>query len=230
MSHKMTRRAEMRLAAVKRGVDWAPSADLAQREIRRTRRRLYRRHRRNVLLFIIIFSLLAGGAIFYFGFDLVTLRGSGMRPTLNGGDMVICVKQSMLNRLMGIIPEDYRKIKQNDLVLVRYRQPSQAEDGEEQEAAPSMLVIKRVIGLGGDTFDSGGGQLILNQESLVGDLGYSDLIYPVQVPAGRMFLMGDDNAISIDSRSRAFGMPSEADVEARPLAVVWPLFAIGPVS
>ena len=227
MARKMTRRAQVRLAAAKRGVDWAPSVELARKEIRRTRRRLYRRHRRKVLLFIIVFSLLAGGAIFHFGFDLVTLRGSGMSPTMNGGDMVICVKQSMLNRLAGIIPEEYRKIKQNDLVLVRYTPPSAT--GEDRKSR-SMLVIKRVIGTGGDEFDSGGGQLILNQESLVGDAGNSDLIYPIRVPAGRLFLMGDDNAVSIDSRRRAFGMPAESDVQARPLAVVWPLFAIGPVN
>ena len=165
--------------------------------------------------------------VFHFGFDLVTLRGSGMSPTMNGGDMVICVKQSMLNRLAGIIPEEYRKIKQNDLVLVRYTPPSAT--GEDKKSR-SMLVIKRVIGTGGDEFDSGGGQLILNQESLVGDTGNSDLIYPIRVPAGRLFLMGDDNAVSIDSRRRAFGMPAESDVQARPLAVVWPLFAIGPVN
>lgn len=227
MAHKMTRRAEVRLATVKRGVDWAPTVEMAEREIRRTRRRLYRRHRQNVLLFIIVFSLLAGGAIFHFGFDLVTLRGSGMSPGMNGGDRVLCVKQSLLNRLMGIIPEDYRKIERNDLVLVRYVPPSESGDGEDPSA---MMIIKRVIGLGGDTFDVGGGQLILNQDTLVGDTGGSDLSYPVRVPAGRMFLMGDNSAVSIDSRRRVFGMPAEADVEARPLAVVWPLFAIGPVS
>lgn len=227
MAHRMTRRAELRLAAVKRGLSWVPSRELAKKEIRRTRRRLYRRHRRKVLLFILIFSLLAGGAIFYFGFDLVTLRGSGMSPTMNGGDMVLCVKQSMLNRLAGIIPEEYRRIRRNDVVLVRYRPPSA---NDEEPGVPAMLVIKRVIGQSGDEFDVGGGQLILNQETLVGDAGNSDLVYPVKVPAGRMFLMGDDTAVSIDSRRRAFGMPAEADVEARPLAVVWPLFAIGLVK
>lgn len=222
MAHKMTRRAQVRLANAKRGLSWVPSIELAQREIMRTRRRRYRLHRRRVLIFILAFSLLLGGAIYYFGFDLVTIRGSGMSPTMNGGNMVLCVKQSMLNRLRGIIPDYYCEIKRNDLVLVRYT--------PEDEPDKSMLIIKRVIGVGGDVFDAGGGQLIINQDRLVGDTNESDLVYPVRVPGGQMFLMGDFNAVSIDSRRRAFGMVNEADVEGRPLAVVWPLFAIGPVS
>ena len=232
MSFKMSRRAEVRRAAAKRGLTWVPSVDSAQREIRRTRRRLYRRHRRNVLIFILIFSVLVGGVIFHFGFDLVTLRGAGMSPTLNGGNMVLCIKQSLLNQLAGIVPEDIRKIDRNDVVLVRYREPSEqdGEDETDRDSAPSTLIIKRVIGLGGDQFDEGGGELILNQSSLVGQSGSSDLVYPVKVPAGEMFLMGDNSAASIDSRRRAFGMVDETDVEGRPLVVVWPLFAVGRVS
>ena len=229
MSLKMTRRAEVRRAAAKRGLTWVPSVDSAKREIRRTRRRLYQQHRRNVLIFILIFSMLAGGAIFYFGFDLVTLRGAGMSPTLNGGNMVLCIKQSLLNQLAGIIPEEIRRIDRNDVVLVRYREPSMSDE-DDKDDAPSTLIIKRVIGLGGDQFDEGGGELILNQSALVGYSGNSDLVYPVRVPAGELFLMGDNSAASIDSRRRAFGTVDEADVEGRPLAVVWPLFAIGRVS
>lgn len=237
MSYRKTRSAEARLAAAKRRLTWVPTPEVAWREIRRTRRRLYRLHRRRVLVFIIIFALLVGGVVFYFGFDLVTLRGAGMNPTLAGGDMVLCVKQSLLNRLIGIIPDDFQTIRRNDVVLVKYTPPSEEEDttgdaenAEEKEPEQSLMLIRRVIGVGGDAIDAGGGELILNQSELVGQTGNSDLVYPVNVPPGQLFLMGDQSAVAIDSRLRAFGLVNVDDVVGRPLAVVWPLSSIGLVS
>lgn len=224
MPRKTTRRAEVRRESIRQGVSWTPSAEMAEGEIRRARRRKYRRHRTHVFLTILFISLALGGAIFYFGFDLITLQGSGMAPTLSGGQWVLCVKQQLLNELSGIVPEDYRRISKGDLVLFRYR------DDEEEEDARDLLLIRRVIGTGGDVIDEGGGELILNQSELVGMRGESDLIYPITVPAGRMFLLGDQPDIAIDSRMRTFGMVAEADVVGRPLIVIWPLFAIGGVK
>lgn len=226
MAYKSPRRAEVRLAAAKRGLSWVPSIESAKREIRRTRRQRYRRHRRNVLIFIIVFSLLAGAGIFYYGFDIVTLQGASMSPAMDSGNMVLCVKQRLLNRLAGLIPEEYRSIERGDPVLLSYKLKSD----QEGDAAQTLLIMKRVIGVGGDVLDSGGGELILNQDKIVGSAGDSDLVYPVRVPAGRMFVTGDQSSVSIDSRHRAFGMVAEADVVGRPLAVVWPLFAVGLVN
>lgn len=230
MPSKTTRRAQVRRKAIDRGVTWAPTVEMAQREIRRVRRRNYRRHRSNVRIFLVIFSLLVGAATFYFGFDLVTLRGAGMEPTLSGGYRVLCIKQSLLNRLAGIIPEDWRGIDRKDLVLIRCRLESEAAEEDEEEETQTALMIRRVTGIGGDDIDSGGGQLILNQSELVGDVGNGDLVYPVKVPAGRLFVTGDQSAVAIDSRMRLFGMVAESDVVGRPLLVVWPLYAFGPVT
>lgn len=201
---------------------WAPSAEDARREIRRTKLRRYRRHRRRALAVVLALALAAGAAAFHFAFDIVSVRGTGMSPTLQTGEWVLCIRQSLLDGLRGLVPEEKRRVRRNDLVLLDYA------DGEAPRR--SALLVRRVIALGGDSVDAAGGEIIINQDYTAGDVGTSDLVYPVTVPRGRMFVAGDYRAVSIDSRNRAFGMAAEADVVGRPVAVVWPVFAIGPVK
>ena len=228
MAVKATRRSSLRRARATKGrPDWVPSADSAQQEIRRVRAARYRRHRQNVLLFIAVLAMAAGYVAFRLGFELVRVQGSGMSPTLESGSMVLCVKQSVLDALAGIVPEDVRRIGRDDLVLIDYRVEP---DGEACKKARSALLIKRAVAMAGDEIDAAGGEIIVNREWTAGSLGSSDLVYPVVVPSGAMYALGDNRALSVDSRQRAFGMVAEADVIARPLAVVWPVYAVGLVK
>ena len=228
MAVKATRRSSLRRARATKGrPDWVPSADSAQQEIRRVRAARYRRHRQNVLRFIAVLALAAGSVAFRLGSELVRVQGSGMSPTLESGSMVLCVKQSVLDALAGIVPEDVRRIGRDDLVLIDYRVEP---DGEARKKARSALLIKRAVAMAGDEIDAAGGEIIVNREWTAGSLGSSDLVYPVVVPSGAMYALGDNRALSVDSRQRAFGMVAEADVIARPLAVVWPVYAEGLVK
>ena len=158
MAKRASRRAMVRRESIRRGVTWAPTIPMAQRELRRTRVRRYRRHRQDVLIAILVVSLLLGTAVYYFGFDIVLMRGAGMSPTLRSGDRVLCIKQSLLDALQGIIPDETREVHRGDLVLMRYT-PERETAGEEDDAeAPSALLIKRVTALGGDELDAGGGE------------------------------------------------------------------------
>lgn len=227
MAVKGTRLSARRAWARRRQSDWAPSAENAEREIRRTRRARYRRHRQNVLLFIAAISLALGYLVYSQGFLLIRIEGTGMSPTLQSGAMVLCVRQTALDKLVGIIPEDVRRVGRNDLVLINYSVPP---DGETYRRIRSAMLVKRVIGLGGDQIDTGGDEIIVNREDTAGRLIYSDLVYPVVVPTGRMYALGDNRALSVDSRQRSFGMVAEADVIARPVLVVWPVYAMGLVE
>lgn len=227
MAVKGTRLSARRAWARRRQSDWAPSAENAEREIRRTRRARYRRHRQNVLLFIVAISLALGYLVYSQGFLLIRIEGTGMSPTLQSGAMVLCVRQTALDKLVGIIPEDVRRVGRNDLVLINYSVPP---DGETYRRIRSAMLVKRVIGLGGDQIDTGGDEIIVNREDTAGRLIYSDLVYPVVVPTGRMYALGDNRALSVDSRQRSFGMVAEADVIARPVLVVWPVYAMGLVE
>lgn len=223
MSVNRTRRFRLRRNARRRD-PWVPSSEAARREIRRTQLRRYHRHRSNVLLFILFFAILFGGTVYYFCFDLVAAQGVGMSPAIESGSRVLCLKQSILNKLIGIVPESFRRVERGDVVLVRYRLYPDSED------SPTALLLRRVIATGGDEIDEGGGELILNREELVGWTGAGDLVYPIRVPAGKLFLLGDQSSLSVDSRMRSFGMIDETDVTGRALLVVWPLFSAGPVS
>ena len=126
MSRKATRLSDVRRARAQRArPDWVPDVDLARREVRRLRVARYRRHRQDVAFLIAVIAFALGYLIFYLGFDLVNVRGAGMDPTLPGGSMVLCVKQSALDKLAGLIPEDVRRLQRDDLMLLRHPFPKE---------------------------------------------------------------------------------------------------------
>lgn len=224
MAERGTRRwRERRARAARQRPDWVPSAEVARNEIRRIRLSRYRRHRQNVLFFVAVLSMALGYLAFSLGFELVKVEGTGMSPTLESGNLVLCVKQEALDKLAGIVPEELRRIRRDDLVLINY---GVEPDGVTHKKMRYALLIKRVIGRGGDEIDAAGGELIVNRANVAGDMGTSDLIYPVVVPTGELFALGDNRELSVDSRHRAFGMVAESDVIARPVAVVWPIYAM----
>ena len=58
-------------------------------------------------------------------------------------------------------------------------------------------------------------------------LGECNIEMPYQVPDGRFFVMGDDRAISLDSRTTAVGTVSAEQLVGRVVLRVWPLGSIG---
>ena len=147
MARKATRLSDVRRARARRErPDWVPSADNARREVRRMRMGRYRRHRQNVAFFIAVFSFALGYLLFSLGFELVTVQGTGMHPTLESGSMVLCVKQSALDKLVGLVPENLRRLQRNDLMLIHYRV---APDGEVHKRERSVLLIKRAAAMAG---------------------------------------------------------------------------------
>ena len=212
-----------RRRALRRRAEYVPSAEAAQREIRRAQRRRTRRRRRNALLIALLLALALGAATFYYCFDVVVARGGGMTPTIEGGSVVLCARQSFMDQLRGIIPEQQRRIGHDSLVLVKAASEDETDEGD------GVLLIRRVAAMGGDVIDLAAGELILNESSVIGEAGDTDRVYPITVPDGWLFVMGDHRGLSIDSRVRAFGYVRQSDVVGRPLAVIWPVFAIGAV-
>ena len=95
----------------------------------------------------------------------------------------------------------------------------------------NKLIIKRLIGLGGDMIDIdeeghvavNGGRL--DEESYISEyvLGLCDLDFPYEVPAGSCFVLGDNRDNSTDSRATNFGCISEEEMVGKVLIRVWPL-------
>lgn len=92
----------------------------------------------------------------------------------------------------------------------------------------NIYLCKRVVALGGDTVAVHDGFLWLNgkaqhesyvTEAMAGTYG------PYKVPAGHVFVMGDNRNDSHDSRS--FGSVPASDILGRASAVIWPLGRVG---
>ena len=129
------------------------------------------------------------------------VHGQSMEPNLHTDQRLIIEKVSY--RLHG--PQ------RGDIVVIRL---------EEYE----IPLIKRVIGLPGETVEVRGSQLYINGElqaegylpdALQRDYG------PAQVPEGHVFVMGDNRNASNDSRS--FGAVHMSQIVGRAWLSYWPL-------
>ncbi len=144
------------------------------------------------------------------------IPSGSMLPTLQVGDRIVVDKLSYRLHAVG----------RGDVVVFR-RPPL--------EHAPYADLVKRVIGLPGDTVASEGGRVYINGKPLAepwlpqpvplttpspAPQAFS-LDHPYTVPAGEYFVMGDNRTDSEDSRY--FG-PIPADlVVGRMVFVAWPL-------
>ena len=171
-----------------------------------------RRSLRELLLVLLAAALLAGGSMFFFRAALV--RGSSMEPTLRDGDGIF------------VQTAGYHQPRQGDIVAIR------AKDRQGKH------LIKRIIAREGDTvqidFEAGmvfvNGQLLeepyINEATTLS----GDIPFPVTVPPGCFFVLGDNRNHSQDSRSSALGFVPLDDIEGRAVFRFAPLSRFGPIE
>lgn len=156
----------------------------------------------------VVCSVLAVVLVFTFVVRIVGVSGRSMRETLQNGDKLLVVN--------GYLCGDYRR---GDVVIF---QKSGFENGE--------LIVKRVIATEGQTvdIDFAAGQVFVDGEALeepyIREPTWLDegLEFPVTVPEGCVFVMGDNRNDSKDSRYEGLGPLDIRHIVGRAVLLVLP--------
>ena len=136
-----------------------------------------------------------------------------MQPTFYSNDYVVVSKQSY---------SIFGDIERGDVIV--FRSSLLDENGDQKS------LIKRVIGLPGDTIEIKNGYVILNgvtnQEDYLAEQGVSGEMEQITVDEGKIFVMGDNRAVSQDSRSPEVGQVDQDTVIGKVVLRIFPLDSI----
>lgn len=182
-----------------------PSYEQLEAELNRIR---YKRRYRSVLkstLYTLITVAAVAVLVATLWLPVLQIYGSSMTPTLRDGEIVFSVKTT------DMVPGDVIAFYYNNKILV-----------------------KRVIAGPGDWVNiSPDGTVYVNGEMLEEPyleekaFGDADIELPYQVPDGRIFVMGDHRATSVDSRHIAVGCVAEEQIVGKIVFRVWPVDRLG---
>ena len=169
-----------------------------------------KRFRASVISTLMTLVVVAAAAVLVAVLVLPILRiyGQSMSETLDNGDIVVSVKTADLET--------------GDIVAFYYN---------------NTILVKRVIGQSGDWIDiAKDGTVSVNQQELEEPYldkkayGEIDISLPYQVPEGRIFVMGDNREISIDSRTMMIGCVAQEQIVGKIIYRVWPFGKLGGIK
>ena len=162
---------------------------------------------RDIVIAIII------AAIILFFFKPIIIQQESMQPTFYSNDYVVVSKQSY---------SIFGDIERGDVIV--FRSSLLDENGDQKS------LIKRVIGLPGDTIEIKNGYVIVNgvtiQEDYLAEQGGSGEMEQITVDEGKIFVMGDNRAVSQDSRSPEVGQVDQDTVIGKVVLRIFPLDSI----
>ena len=133
----------------------------------------------------------------------VKVNGSSMYPTLKGDEIMLLNKLGSIDRF--------------DIVVLKL-------DGDDDN------LIKRIIGMPGETVEIKENQIYINDELLEDPYGYGVTynIDPVTLGSDEYFILGDNRNISLDSR--VFGKIHESEIKGTTNFIMYPFSKIGKVE
>lgn len=155
------------------------------------------RHNRDALEWYeaVVLALVAVALVFTFGVRMIRVQGESMLPTLQSGQRLL-------------ITSFPRELTYGDIVII------------DEYTSYGKPLVKRVIGMEGDTIDIDfeAGVVYRNGEAL--DEPYTaeptylqeTMEFPVTVPEGCIFVLGDNRNYSTDSRDERVGFVDLRDV------------------
>lgn len=150
-------------------------------------------------------AVIAAFIVFCLVFRVIGVEGGSMMPTLHDGDWVAVSGLSV-------------NIERGDIVIIT------------QPWERNVPIVKRVIAKGGDTVDIDFmlGEVYVNgiklDEPYIDEpttLRY-DVEFPLTVPEGEVFVMGDNRGDSLDSRSSKIGCIDERYILGKVMIRLYP--------
>ena len=138
---------------------------------------------------------------------VLQIYGSSMNPSLVEGDLVISLKGS--------------RMETGDIVAFYYN---------------NKVLVKRVIGQAGQWIDIDEDGTVYVDDVAIDEpylqdkaFGECNIQLPYQVPESRVFVMGDNRSVSVDSRSTTVGCVAEEQLVGKIVFCVWPFDRFGAV-
>lgn len=162
---------------------------------------------KTILSYVLIIFIVIVIRVFFV--DPVRVDGHSMDTTLQNGEIMI------LNKIA------YKKkdIKRFDIVVIKQN---------------NKLIIKRVIGLPGETVEYKDNKLYINGKEVkdpypstttddfkIEDIGHT------KVPGDTYLVMGDNRNDSLDSRYPSVGVINKTKILGRAKLIIWPVNRIG---
>ena len=139
---------------------------------------------------------------------VLRIYGQSMNATLWSGDLVISLKGS--------------SFETGDVIAFYYN---------------NNILVKRVIATSGQWVDIDlDGTVYVDQKQIdepyLEEKAYGEpnIDFPYQVPEERIFVLGDNRDVSVDSRSTSVGCVTPEQIVGRVTFRIWPLDRIGPVN
>ena len=166
-------------------------------------------------------------------FATTLVRQSSMQDTLFDGQHLLIekVSYSFGNPSRGdIIVFFENKYPKNYLDEIKIFLTDVTEVFKPITEKSNVRLVKRVVGIPGDEVDIQGGSVLINGDELTetytkGETFERDLKFPVKVPDGKYFVLGDNREISKDSRT--FGFIDRNQVNGKVVFRFWPLRKVG---
>ncbi len=159
-------------------------------------------------MLILLVALVFGFAIRSYVFQSFYIPSGSMIPTLKVGNRV----------LVNELAYDFHPVHRGDIIV--FKTPPN------DNFNPAIKdLVKRVVGLPGDTVSSANGKLYVNgsplNEPYLPPGTVTSGVSPQKIPPGELWVMGDNRGDSEDSRY--FGPISEKLIVGRVVLRYWPL-------
>jgi len=173
-----------------------------------------------IVIFLFLAIILRGTLI-----EPYRIPSGSMIPTLRIGDHILVSKLSYGLRLPFVAETLYRYSEPKHGAVVVFTRP---DDPQTEENESKDNIVKRVVAVGGDTIEVRGNSLIRNGEVVDEPYARWELggdprgnFGPAVVPAGHVFVIGDNRDHSKDARHwRQHFLPLER-IKGRALFIYW---------